>query len=294
MNDWVADIAQFLKNTNFLGGNSFAFQMPEEVQPAAMVIPPLEGLMFDPQLPGRYKGAYQVLVRTKDLQQAHVLGAEVLQLLTLYNVTLGGVRIVLSEPISTPIVFPRTEADQFEASVNMRIIMIDPRIFNPSLGVPNIIYQDPIRIWYDFDRDSIFISSSKLVYPDRSLVATQLDDLIMISIANNGATVIPPKNYQLFANQAGETFNSSAEVLQYLNVQFSASDRAATSGETISFTQSVPASTWTVLHNLGQDPSAVSVYVGGVLVFANVDPIDDNTIQINFAQPQTGKVLLRR
>lgn len=292
--DWVADLAQYLRDANFLDRNVFAFEMPEDVPLGAMVIPPLEGLTFDPELPSRYKGFYQVLVRTNDHRQAHDLGTDLIQLLTLHNVAVGGFYVQLSEAISTPIVFPRTDANQYEASVNMRIAMIDPRIFNPAMAVPSPLYADPVRIWYDGDRDSIFISTSATVYPDRSLVAYQMGDVLTVRIANTGSVVIPPKNYTLFADKDGNAFATAAEVLQYLNAQFQASDRAATSGQPFTFTQTVPAATWTVIHNLGQDPSAVSVYVGGVLVFANVDPIDNNTLQVNFATPQAGKVVVRR
>jgi hypothetical protein len=292
--DWVADLAQYLRDANFLNGAVFAFEMPEDICPGAMVIPPLEGLVFDPELPNRYKGFYQLLVRTNDHRQAHDLGTDVMQLLTLHNVPIGGMYIDLSEAVATPIVFPRTEAGQYEASVNMRIIMIDPRIFNPAMATPTNIFPGSIRIWYDLSRDSIFISTSAQVYPDRSLSAFRYGDLISVTIANAGSVVIPPRHFSLFGDKDGNTFAGAAEVLQYLNVQFQASDRATTGDQTVTYNQSVPSATWTVIHNLGQDPSAVSVYVGGILVFANVDPIDNNTIQINFATPQVGKVVLRK
>lgn len=292
-NNWVADFARYLKQADFLEGQVFAYEMPESIARGAMVIPPLEGLTYNPELPNRYKGTYQVLVRTPDLREAHALGADAIQLLTLHNVTLGGMQVVLSEALTTPTVYPRTDANQYEASVNMRVVVIDPRIFNPALAVPTSNYFEPIRIWYDTSRDSIFISSSAMVYPDRSLVAIQLGDLITVKIANTGQVVIPPKNFSYYADRDGNTFSTAAEVVQYLQSQFQANDRAATTGQAITFNQTTPAATWTILHNLGQDPSAVSVYVGGVLVFANVDPIDENTLQVNFASPQVGKVVLR-
>lgn len=293
-NNWIADLAQYLRDANFLSGRVFAYEMPEDIDLGAMVIPPLEGLVFDPEMPSRYKGPYQVLVRTKELRDAHDLGADLIQLLTFHNVNVGGMYVQLSEPVSTPIVYPRTDANQYEASVNMRIAMIDPRIFNPTLGIPSPALQDAVRIWYDTDRDSIFISTTAMVYPDRSLVAYQMGDLITVKIANTENVVIPPQNFSMFADKDGNTFASASLVLQYLTSQFQASDRAASVDQSVTYTQSVPAATWTIIHNLGQDPSAVSVYVGGVLVFANVDPIDNNTLQVNFASPQVGKVVMRK
>lgn len=62
---------------------------------------------------------------------------------------------------------------------------------------------------------------------------------------------------------------------------------AATAGFT--HTQSSPAATWTITNTLGRYPSAVSIFVGGVLVEADVETPDTSTISITFASAQSGR-----
>jgi len=57
------------------------------------------------------------------------------------------------------------------------------------------------------------------------------------------------------------------------------------------FTQTNPASIWTVVHNFGYYPS-VTVLVGGEEVDADVAYPDDNTVTITFGTPQVGEARL--
>ena len=64
-----------------------------------------------------------------------------------------------------------------------------------------------------------------------------------------------------------------------------------TSVTTYTHTQSSPASTWTVNHNLGRIPAAVSVLsVGGVEVEAGVTHVSNNQLVVEFASSQVGSV----
>lgn len=58
-------------------------------------------------------------------------------------------------------------------------------------------------------------------------------------------------------------------------------------------TQSAASAAWTVNHNRGWKPASVSVLTpGGVEMNADIIHVSNNQILVNFAQPQTGSVLV--
>lgn len=58
------------------------------------------------------------------------------------------------------------------------------------------------------------------------------------------------------------------------------------------FEQTVPATSWTVPHNLGSFPPAVVVDDDDNVIIAPYRYVDENTIVVEFSQPTTGKVYL--
>lgn len=56
------------------------------------------------------------------------------------------------------------------------------------------------------------------------------------------------------------------------------------------YTQSSPASTWTVNHNLGAKPTVTVFTVGGVELEANVVHLSVNQLQVLLAAPMAGSV----
>lgn len=68
---------------------------------------------------------------------------------------------------------------------------------------------------------------------------------------------------------------------------------ATTSWDAVyTFTQTVPATVWTISHNLGHRPE-VTVYVGGEVVLADVDATTNpQAVTVTFAVPQSGYVEL--
>jgi len=62
------------------------------------------------------------------------------------------------------------------------------------------------------------------------------------------------------------------------------------SGSVGVFTQSSPAATWILVHNLGRPP-LVELFVAGAQVMADVIVSDANTTTIVFATPQTGQAI---
>lgn len=63
-----------------------------------------------------------------------------------------------------------------------------------------------------------------------------------------------------------------------------------TGGTAYTYTQTTPAASWQVTHNLGRYPAAVLVIVGGSIVETDIDLPDINTAVLTFAQPTSGSV----
>lgn len=56
--------------------------------------------------------------------------------------------------------------------------------------------------------------------------------------------------------------------------------------------QATPATTWTVIHNLGFRPNVAIVDSAGTEVIGDVDYLDDNTVQLHFSVPFAGEAYL--
>lgn len=56
--------------------------------------------------------------------------------------------------------------------------------------------------------------------------------------------------------------------------------------------QGMPASIWTITHNLGRKPSVTCVDALDVVVMGRVEYIDENNLTITFSAPFSGKAYL--
>ena len=61
---------------------------------------------------------------------------------------------------------------------------------------------------------------------------------------------------------------------------------------TFTHTQAVPASVWTITHNLGRRPSVTVVDSAGTVVIADPAYISDNQITVTFGAPFSGAAYL--
>lgn len=68
--------------------------------------------------------------------------------------------------------------------------------------------------------------------------------------------------------------------------------RGAAGGSIFTYTQSTPAATWTVSHNLGRFPASVTVWIGDEEVSTDIDTPDTSTAVITFSSPQSGRAEL--
>jgi hypothetical protein len=290
LTSWVTDIAEYLKATGFMAGKVYAYSMPNGVQPAAMIIPPLQGLSYDLELPKYYTGEYQCLIRTANLANAHQLAANAIEHLTLSGVTVGGSSIRRSVPMHTPIVYPSSDGAYYEASVTFDLKMIDQRIYSqPSTTNPGA-GETSVNIWFDIATGALMVNSSAYVYPAQSLEVIEIGNLLVIKVKASGVIVAGPKNFGHYGDKDGNTFVTKAEVVQYLSNEFAKTGAVVVGGQSFEHTQAIAADQWTVTHSFGAYPSQVSVYVGGSLVMASVANINTNTLLVSFLAPQTGTV----
>lgn len=58
------------------------------------------------------------------------------------------------------------------------------------------------------------------------------------------------------------------------------------------FTQTSPSTTWSIVHNLGRNPSVTVIDSGGTEIITDVQYVDANNLQITFGAPTSGKAYL--
>lgn len=98
------------------GKNLFHSFMPSEVEAGTLILTRVP-IMIDPYH-GLRKGTFQVICRNKNLVAAHDAATTILNGIVNEGVTKGGVNFRFIKALNEPLVFPRTEGGQFEASVN--------------------------------------------------------------------------------------------------------------------------------------------------------------------------------
>jgi hypothetical protein len=129
---WLSDIANYLKVTNnVMNGSVFLYEMPENVMSGAMLIPPPRGLPIDPDVPGLYKGTFEVMVRSNHPKTSRdTLATVIIPLLTKGrdSTTWPNMHVNYCRPLNTPQVFPKSDGGFYEASVEFMISFTDSRI----------------------------------------------------------------------------------------------------------------------------------------------------------------------
>ncbi|ATW57955.1 hypothetical protein CNR34_00022 [Pseudomonas phage nickie] len=98
------------------GKNLFHTHMPAGNAKGILVMARVP-VMIDPYTDLR-KGTFQVIVRAANILDASGLATQLMPVLTTEGARQGGVRFLFIKPEHDPLVFPRTEGGQFEASVN--------------------------------------------------------------------------------------------------------------------------------------------------------------------------------
>lgn len=98
------------------GKTLFHTHMPANV-PKGILVMARVPVMID-KYTGLRKGPFQVIVRAATIVEAHALATQLMSALATEGKRQGPVRFLFIKPEHDPLVFPRTEGGQFEASVN--------------------------------------------------------------------------------------------------------------------------------------------------------------------------------
>ena len=122
MNDPIVAIKNHLKTEHTADpffARYFVRQFPGTIDEGILVLD--DNLDFDLDIDGYVRGHYQVVVRSTEQQEALEKALLLTPTLKFRNKTVGGIYFQLSNPLHYPMVYPRTDGDYFEASVNFDV-----------------------------------------------------------------------------------------------------------------------------------------------------------------------------
>lgn len=123
---WLTDIGEFARTLNVpkLGANIFVHTMPHDRTPAAMLVSGYQGMPIDQELPGYYRGPMQMIVRAKTSADAEEIATALMNGLWVHTTQMGSIYVNHLRPEHLPAVFPRSNGDFYEASVNFEVCFV--------------------------------------------------------------------------------------------------------------------------------------------------------------------------
>lgn len=130
----VEHIANVLAAANVgeIGKTLFAHRMPAEVTKGVLVLAPLAGDEIDHELPGWRRGRFQIIARARTPLEATMLALQATLALTWHKTRIlpeappfPAVEVRYLRPMHDPAVYPKSEGNLVEASVNFETAHID-------------------------------------------------------------------------------------------------------------------------------------------------------------------------
>lgn len=120
-------LAQLLQDTGLgvQGENIFVHMMPSSVSQGILLLSPLSGVPIDHELPGYRKTSFQAIVRHTSHASGKALAEQMSNALSLVNTTLSGYDVKFILPRHEPVVFPVSEGDFLEISVNFEAVYVN-------------------------------------------------------------------------------------------------------------------------------------------------------------------------
>lgn len=114
----LKEMATILEENNIgtLGIDLFIYFMPFDVAVGILLLPRLSGELIDNDITGLRRGGFQVVVRTPDYDDTLV--NSIVPLLTIRGKVVKGLDIKYTLPKSEPVVYPATDGNNIEYSVN--------------------------------------------------------------------------------------------------------------------------------------------------------------------------------
>lgn len=92
----------------------FINQMPAEAPTGILLRNTLQGTHIDYELPGYFKGKFQLIIRANSYSVGDELITSAIAALTLSNVTLGDMTFKYMRPQTLPVVFPISKGNLLE------------------------------------------------------------------------------------------------------------------------------------------------------------------------------------
>lgn len=105
-----------------MGQTLFIRSMPATVTTGILLLSDLSGTQLDYELPGFKRTGFQVIVRHTDYAQGVALMGQVTAALTLLKTTVGDFYVHWIRPKHEAVVFPTSEGDLLEISVNFEAV----------------------------------------------------------------------------------------------------------------------------------------------------------------------------
>lgn len=122
----IAEYAESI-NAGTIGRDLFAYNMPETSNLGVLLRQPLTGAEIDYELPGYRKAKFQVIVRCKpvEIEQGLVKITEFVDMITvLSEMNLSGMQIKYMRPRHDPVLYPVSEGNNLEYSVNFDVVYV--------------------------------------------------------------------------------------------------------------------------------------------------------------------------
>lgn len=131
---WLEDLAIYVREQDVagIGTNVFIYTLKEN-DVGAMLTSHTAGMLSSKDIPDYYKGALQLIVRSNSAKDAEVQAAAVSKLLSSQEkqklgqgegLTLPSIQVNYIYPRHLPVVYPRSDGDFYEASVNFDICFV--------------------------------------------------------------------------------------------------------------------------------------------------------------------------
>lgn len=105
------------QNLGVRGRDLFRYFMPSDIDEGILITSQMPHPL-NPYLPGKYMGDFQVIVRGIDVDEVRSRAVSLLKALTLRSVTMGEMRFFYIQPRHAPLVYPKSDGNYIEASVN--------------------------------------------------------------------------------------------------------------------------------------------------------------------------------
>lgn len=127
---WIEDLAVHLRSLAIpgLGDEVYIYDLPFDDVTKALLVPPFQGIQIDKELPGYFKGSFQLTVRSKTGKVCEDIANLLAPALQCDEEVRGDTLFRYVHQRYLPVVYPKTAGGHFESNTAFDIC------FQPILG----------------------------------------------------------------------------------------------------------------------------------------------------------------